>query len=220
LTPSLSNDRPITIDLIVQERLAMTGTPLPPPPPESREHQVAFRALAREDMDMLLRWLGDPDVASWYREGELTPENLEAKYGPVIDEREPVRGYIILIDDRPAGYIQAYVLGDHPNYLVQLDLEPDAVSTDLFIGDSVFRNHGWGAPVLRAFHRRIVFGEMGARIASIMPSSRNERAIAAYRKAGFTWSRVVRVHDPEQDQTDDEVIMLLSRTTFLEQDLG
>jgi aminoglycoside 6'-N-acetyltransferase len=198
----------------------MTGNTLPSPLPESREHQVAFRALTRDDLEMMLRWLSDPDVAAWYEEGELTPAGIETSYGPTIDGREPVRGFIFLIDDRPAGYIQSYVLGDHPEYLAQIDLEPDVVSTDLFIGDPAYRNRGWGAPVLRAFHRQIVFGEMGARMATIMPSSRNERAIAAYRKAGFTWARVVRVFDPDTGKTDDEVIMLLSRTAFLEQDAG
>ena len=198
----------------------MTGNTLPPPPPESREHQITFRALTRDDLPMMLCWLSDPDVSPWYDEGELTPENLEAKFGPVIDGSEPVRGFIILIDGNPAGYIQTYVLGDHPDYLMQIDLEPDVVSTDLFIGDPAYRNQGWGAPVLRAFHRQIVFGEMGARMAAIMPSWRNERAIAAYRKAGFTWSRVVRVFDPDTGKTDDEVIMLLPRSGFIEQDLG
>jgi aminoglycoside 6'-N-acetyltransferase len=196
----------------------VTGNTLPFPSPESREHQVTFRVLTREDLEMMLRWLSDPDVAAWYEEGALTPAGIEARYGPTIDESEPVRGFVILIDGNAAGYIQTYVLGDHPGYLTQIDLEPEVVSTDLFIGDPAYRNQGWGAPVLRAFHRQIVFGEMGARMASIMPSSRNERAIAAYRKAGFTWSRVVRVVDPDTGKTDDEVIMLLGRTAFLEQD--
>jgi len=198
----------------------MSGSRIPPSPAESREYRITFRPLTRDDLELMRRWLGDPDVSPWYRAGELTPEGMDAHYGPKIDGREPTQGFIILIDDRPAGYIQTYVLGDHPHYLEQLDLEPDVVSTDLFLGEPAVRNHGWGAPVLRAFHRQIVFGEMGARVASIMPSIRNDRAVAAYRRAGFTWHRVVRVHDPETDETDDEVIMLLSRTAFIEQDLG
>ena len=198
----------------------MTGNTMPPPPPESREHRISFRPLTRDDLGMMLRWLSDPDISPWYEEGEFTLENMEATYGPVIDGREPTRGFIILIDGQPAGYIQAYLLGDHPEYQEQLDLEPGIASTDLFLGDPAIRNHGWGTPVLRAFHRRIVFGEMGVCVAAIMPSPRNDRAVASYRKAGFTWQRVVRVYDPKFDETDDEAIMLLSRTAFIEQDLG
>ncbi len=198
----------------------MIGNTMPPPPPESREHQISFRPLTWDDLETMLQWLSDPDVSPWYEEGEFTRENMEATYGPVIDGREPTRGFIILINRQPAGYIQAYLLGDHPEYLEQLDLEPDIASTDLFLGDPAFRNHGWGTPVLRAFHRQIVFGEMGVRLAAIMPSPRNDRAVASYRKAGFTWQRIVPIYDPKFDVTDDEVIMLLSRTAFIEQDLG
>jgi aminoglycoside 6'-N-acetyltransferase len=166
----------------------------------------------------MLHWLSDPDVAAWFEERDRSPAGMEASYGPTIDGSEPVRGFIILIDGRPAGFIQTYVLGDHPDYLEQIDLEPDVVSSDLFLGDPGIRNHGWGAPVLRAFHHQIVFGAMGARMAAIMPSSRNDRAIAAYRKAGFTWTRVVKVYDPEFDRIEEEAVMLLTRTAFFEQD--
>ncbi|MBA2277460.1 MAG: hypothetical protein H0W06_06810 [Chloroflexia bacterium] len=35
---------------------------------DTRAHRVGFRPLARADLPPLLRWLGDPDVASWYDE--------------------------------------------------------------------------------------------------------------------------------------------------------
>ena len=196
----------------------MTGAPMPPAPPGSREHQITFRDLTRDDLPMMLRCLSDPDVSPWYEVRELTPEYLDQEFGAMIDGRDPGRPFIILIDDRPVGYIQTYELGAFPDYQRELDLEPDVVSTDLFLGEPDVRNHGWGAPVLRAFHRQIVFGEMQARIAAIMPSPRNERAIAAYRRAGFTSTRVATVYDPEFDRREEELIMLLPRTAFITQD--
>ena len=86
--------------------------------------RVAFRPLEREDLPLLLRWLADPDVAAWYDEGELTPGNIAAKYTPLIDGDEPTRGYVIVIDDAPAGYIQAYVLGDHPDVALAESEDP------------------------------------------------------------------------------------------------
>lgn len=179
-----------------------------------REHRISFRPLTRDDLSQMLEWLSDPDVSAWYTAEELSPEGMESEFGEMIDGTDPAYPYVINIDAAPAGYIQCYRLGDHPEYLAQVELAPDYVSTDLFIGDPVFRNHGWGAPVLRAFLRQIVFGAFNATRASIMPSPTNARAITVYERVGFQAVRVVPVYDADTGKTEDELIMLLDRTTF------
>ena len=121
-------------------------------------------------MPLMLAWLSDPDVSPWYNEGALTIENLTAKYRGPVEGTELTRPFIVTVDEVDAGYIQAYVIDDHPEYARQLDLPAGAVGTDLFLGDPDLRGQGWGIPVLRAFHRRIVFGEMEATLAVIAPS--------------------------------------------------
>ncbi len=179
--------------------------------PDQHLPAIGFRPLSRADLPAMLRWLSDPDVSRWYGEGELSLESLERHYGPGIDGRDPVDQYIIRIEGRDAGYIQAYVIDDEPEYARQLEVERGAVGIDLFIGDSMIRGRGWGVLVLRAFVERIVFGTMRAPIAIIAPGPANERAIHVYAKAGFRWRKTVPIIDEESPHnTGDEYVMTMT----------
>lgn len=167
---------------------------------DARIHRIVFRPLTRDDLPALLRWLSDPDVAPWYGEGALTIANLNAKYGPKIDGSEPTQGFIIVIDEQDAGYIQGYLITDHPDSARQLDVAPDAAGVDLFLGAAAFRNAGWGAPVLRAFLRQIVFGRLNATWCVIGPSPANHRAIRAYEKAGFRYLKTVHITGDDEGE--------------------
>lgn len=182
---------------------------------DQRSAAIGFRPLTYADLPAMLGWLSDPDVGRWYGEGEISLENLERKYGPRIDGTDPVDQYIIWIEGRDAGYIQAYVIDDEPDYARQIDVEPGAVGIDLFIGESAIRGRGWGVPVLRAFER-IVFGTMRAPIAVIAPEPANERAIHVYAKAGFRWRKTVPILDEESPHnTGDEYVMTMKRADMV-----
>lgn len=182
-----------------------------------RESRFSFRPLARADLPQMLAWLSDPDVAPWYTAEELSADGMESEFGEMIDGIDPVRGFIASVDSHAVGYIQCYRLGDHPDYLAQLNLDPDDVSTDLFLGDPAYRNHGWGAPMLRAFHQLIVFADPAVERAAIMPNPRNARAIAAYQKVGFTPIRSLPIRDSFTGKIEDELIMLLPRDRFFDE---
>jgi aminoglycoside 6'-N-acetyltransferase len=172
------------------------------------DDQVTFGPVEIErDLPNLLRWLADPEVRRWYDEGELTEENIGARFAP----EPPMRKLIILIDGQRVGYIQVYRLADEEDYRQQVDVSPDAVAMDLFIGEPVFRGKGWGTEVLRACLRRIVFGEMGASLAMIAPDPENARAVRSYAKAGFRPVKTVYVTDEDPGNTGWELVMLLSR---------
>ena len=175
-----------------------------------REARIRFRPLSLEDMPRMLVWLSDPDVSPWYSEGALTIENLTARHRGPVEGTEPTRPFIIVIDGTDAGYIQAYVIDDHPDYARQILLTTGAVGTDLFLGDPAFRGRGWGVPVLRAFLRRIVFGEMGATLAVIAPFPGNARAIHVYEGAGFRWLKTVAIVDEAPGNTGDEYVMTMT----------
>jgi len=179
-----------------------------------RESRIRFRPLSMDDMPQMLAWLAYPDVSPWYSEGELTIENLTDKYRGPIDGTEPTHCFIISIDGDDAGFIQAYVIEDHPDYARQIDLPSGAVGTDLFLGEPSLRGQGWGVPVLRAFHRRVVFGEMGAALAIIAPSPDNARAIRVYERAGFRWLKTVAIVDEQPENTGDEYVMTMTAAEF------
>jgi len=202
--------------------------PEPDLPPVSPGHapalaealgRIAFRPLADDDPRQMLRWLADPDVSPWYGEGEPTLVNLQARYAAIIGGTDTTRGYIIRIDGQDAGYIQCYWLADEPDYARQLDLPrlfaARTTGTDLFIGEPAFRNRGWGAPVLVAFHREIVFGALNARAAIIAPEPGNIRAVKTYERAGFRWLKTVSVVDANHpENTGDEYVMVQTRAEF------
>ncbi len=176
------------------------------------EGRIAFRPLDGADLPDMQRWLADPDVAIWWREYDLSLDALVGKYQPMIDGAEPVRGFVIVIDGQPVGFIQAYRIGDHPDYQRQLAVDPEAVATDLFIGDAAWRDRGWGTAVLRAFLNRVVFGEMGTGLAVIAPEPANARAIRVYERVGFRWGKTVPVVDEDDPaKTNEECVMLLRR---------
>ena len=107
--------------------------------------EITFRPLAGTDIPTLKRWLEDPDVAPWYEEDSTELGALRASYLPIITGAEPTRGYIIRIDDRDAGYIQCYVIDDHPDYARQIAVDPGAVGIDLFLGEPWARDRGHGS---------------------------------------------------------------------------
>jgi aminoglycoside 6'-N-acetyltransferase len=156
------------------------------------ESPIRFRPLALSDLPNIQRWLSDPDVAAWWREADLSLEAMIGKYAPIIDGSDPVTAFVIVIEGQDIGYIQAYVLRDHPAYLRQVDVDPDAVGIDLFIGEAEFRGRGWGSPIVREFLDRIVFGDMAAGLAMIAPEPANARAIRVYERVGFIWLKRCR----------------------------
>lgn len=68
--------------------------------------------------------------------------------------------------------------------------------------------------MLRAFHQRIVFGEMEAKLAVIAPSPGNARAIHVYEGAGFRWLKTVAIVDEAPGNTVDEYVMTMTSAGF------
>lgn len=173
--------------------------------------RIEFRPIDIDrDVDSLLTWLSDDDVRRWYDEGEHALANYRQRFSP----EETTHKFIFSIDGTAAGYLQAYRLADEPDYARQIELDPETVSIDMFIGDSSYRNRGWGCLVLRAALDRIVFGEMHANQACINPDPENIRAVKCYERAGFRGDRVVFVRDDEPGNTGNERIMVLTRNNF------
>ena len=180
-----------------------------------RASRITFRPLEDGDIPALSRWLQDPDVAPWYAEGTTDPEELRAQYREEIAGTGPTRAFIIRIDGRDVGYIQAYRIEDEPDYARQMEVDPGAVGIDLFIGEAEARDRGWGSRVLRAFLAQVVFGEMAAPVAIIAPSPDNARAVRSYERAGFVWQKTVYIDTPgEPWNTGEEYVMRLTREAF------
>jgi RimJ/RimL family protein N-acetyltransferase len=103
--------------------------------------------------------------------------------------------YIAVEDDSAVGYVQAYRVMAHQHDGWWLDeTDPCALGLDAFIGVADRIGQGVGTRMLCAF---VEFLLKDARVTSIQadPAPDNARAIAVYRKAGFTGSALVTTPD-------------------------
>lgn len=167
---------------------------------------ISFRPLTRLDFAMMADWLREPHVAEWWN---VPPsiEGVERELGACVDGSDPTRVFIILVTDRPVGFIQVYRLDDNPAYAAAVGVENGA-GVDLFIGDPNAVGGGFGSTVLRTFLDKVVWpGYPDISRCMAGPSDRNLRSQRAFEKAGFARVRVVRI----PGEPDDEVVMVANR---------
>ncbi|MEM7319466.1 MAG: GNAT family N-acetyltransferase [Pseudomonadota bacterium] len=145
-------------------------------------HRYSFRPVTTADLDVLMTWQLRPHVREWWDSIEPgSPQDLE-------DVR--VRRWIVSCDQHPFAYMQDYTVHgweDHHFY----GLPEGSRGIDQFIGefDMIGQGHG---PAFVAKRLHVLFAE-GAPVIATDPHPANARAIAAYKKSGFT------VCGPEQD---------------------
>ena len=135
---------------------------------------ITFRPLAEKDAGLLLIWMSSPHVQPFWTEDGSTPEDEVEEALNLIGSDEGA-AFIIELNKRPIGYIRSYECGrDQPT---------GAQGVDLFIGDVSLTGEGLGPQILRQFGDILL--AKGATRLVIDPDSSNDRAISAYRKAGF-----------------------------------
>ena len=136
-----------------------------------------FSPLVHDDLGLIARWLAAPHVAAWWDPAEKAIPEIAAHLAD-----EAVRPYLVLIDGRPAGYLQSYDphLGvDHP----YRDQPPGTLGIDQFIGEADLVGIGHGPALIDQF-ARTRFSEGVPRIVTD-PHPDNRLAVRAYAKAGF-----------------------------------
>ncbi len=112
-----------------------------------------FRRLARDDFDLLGRWLAYDHVKRWWHHGH-TPDEVEADFGPSADGDEPGHDYLASLDGRPVGLVQFAYFRDYPDYAGELGelVDGDDVATiDYLVGEPDDTGRGIGTAMIRAF---------------------------------------------------------------------
>jgi RimJ/RimL family protein N-acetyltransferase len=172
--------------------------------------EITFRPLANADLSTMHRWLNNGAAFEWYGLKPTTLDEIVAEYTPTIEQTEPVFGFVIVIDGQDGGYIQWYLIRDHPDYARQMDVPDDSAGIDLFIGEEEFLHRGLGAQILRSFLGGIVFTDDRVGRCIIGPDERNAIAIRAYEKAGFRYLKTVVI----EDEPYPEHLLELTRDEF------
>ena len=142
-------------------------------------------------------WLQRPHVRRWWDEHE-TYGDVARHYLPAIEGRRPVELYLILLDDRPIGFIQSYLLSDFPEFAARVGAGEGVAGVDLFLAETGLTGKGLGTEVLRRFVRDVVFAEPGTTACIADPDVHNAASLRAFEKADFR--RVGEFVDPEDGQ--------------------
>jgi aminoglycoside 6'-N-acetyltransferase len=164
---------------------------------------ISFERLLENDLDLLLKWLNTDFVKEWfYRYGtnkrDWTYKEVKDKYLPRIKKQEPTDSFIMLYGYEKVGYIQMYLLKDHPEYNKFVQGGDDSAGIDLFIGEREFVHKGLGSKIIRKFLKNYVFCNDLINRCIIGPEPKNLGAIKAYTKAGFRYIKTIQIPDEDE----------------------
>ena len=120
----------------------------------------------------------------WWRD-HSTLESVTAHYGPAIDGADPTDHYIVVLDGSAIGFVETYLIADHPEWEATIDAGPGAVGVDLFIADSKLTGKGLGTRLLRRFVDEVAFARPDATHCLADPDAENMASLRAFAKAGF-----------------------------------
>jgi aminoglycoside 6'-N-acetyltransferase len=165
---------------------------------------ITFRLITRDDFPLLLEWHRRPHVERWWTK-RATLEEIEEHYGPTIDGAEPTDHYLALLDGKPLGMVQTYLVSDYPDHASATGEGEGAAGLDLFLGEESMTGRGIGTELIRRFTEEIVFARPETVAATADPDARNTASLRAFEKAGF---RAVREF---VDPSDGQVHVLVRR---------
>ena len=154
-----------------------------------------FRAMTREDLSLVSRWLAQPHVAEWWGDPGEALDEIEQALDDISTE-----ALIVELDGRPIAYLQSYdphLEDDHPYN----DQPFGTLGMDISIGEPDLIGTGHGSAIIRQFAQQL-FDEGAPRLI-IDPDPSNARAIRAYEKAGF------RAFDTRTSQYGPALMMAL-----------
>jgi aminoglycoside 6'-N-acetyltransferase len=118
------------------------------------EPEIRFRTLTRDDFPTLARWLARPHVARWWNH-DHSAEAVERDFGPAVDGTDPTEMYVVLLGDRPIGFIQYSRFADFPDYRAEIgelvEVPDGAATIDYFIGEPDLTGRGVGRAMISAF---------------------------------------------------------------------
>jgi aminoglycoside 6'-N-acetyltransferase len=148
---------------------------------------IDFRPLTLDDLPQVEEWLRREHVARWWRE---PVEQELAEFCAGIEGRDPTDHYLIVVDGRPIGMIQTYLVSDYPDWDAIVQVGEGVAGVDLLIGEEEQIGRGLGPQILAQFVREVVTAP--GVVATVEEA--NRRSWRAFERAGFR-----HVRDVEED---------------------
>ena len=145
-----------------------------------RGMQTTVRRATNDDVDMLVAWHADHDVARYWDDETFTRDEMRERLA-----RDDVEAYIVEADGEPVGYLQIHSTG-----------------LDMFLVPSA-RERGLGPDAARATACHLLDDRGWTRV-TVDPYRWNETAVRAWERAGFV---AVSEHDADDEHTAPWVLM-------------
>jgi aminoglycoside 6'-N-acetyltransferase len=163
---------------------------------------IIFSPLREDHFPLLLKWLENPHVKSWWDQDIIwTSDLIQEKYGSYPkgykavsfpqNTKKPIAAFIIRCNKANIGYIQFYNFHDFPRDFpcTDLVLPEKCAAIDWYIGDQAFVGKGIASQILAAFLEKIVSRKFD--YCFVDPDTSNNRAIRVYEKAGFHTLKII-----------------------------
>jgi aminoglycoside 6'-N-acetyltransferase len=126
-----------------------------------RGRLTTLRPADADDVDRLVAWHADPEVARYWDGETFTHAEMEDRL-----TREDVEGWIVQEEDEPVGYLQVHPAG-----------------LDMFLVPTA-RGRGLGPDAARAMAEHLTSERCRKRV-TVDPYAWNESAVHAWERAGF-----------------------------------
>lgn len=149
-----------------------------------RGQLTELRPATDGDVELLVGWHADPEVAPFWDGKSFTAAEMRARLA-----RPDVDAYVIEADARPVGYLQAW-RGEGGGGGLDMFLVPDA------------RGRGFGPDAARTLASHLAAN--GWTRITVDPYLWNENAIEAWRRAGF---EPVEEHPADDEHTSAWLLM-------------
>lgn len=148
---------------------------------------IAFEPLRREHLPLLREWLAREHVRRWWHDGGQSLEHAE----DALAGRDPTEYFLIVLDGRPIGMIETYLVADNPDWGTTIGEGEGAAGLDLLIGEKDAIGRGLGPQILARFAREVAFARPGTQAVVATVEEPNRRSWRAFEKAGFRHVRDV-----------------------------
>jgi aminoglycoside 6'-N-acetyltransferase len=141
---------------------------------------TTLRPAGDADVDRLVAWHADPDVARYWDDETFTREEMLDRLA-----RPDVEAWIVEAAGEPIGYLQV-----HPEGL------------DMFLIPAA-RGRRLGPDAARAMARHLI-DDRGRTRVTVDPYAWNDGAVRAWQRAGFA---EVSRHEPDEEHTAPSILM-------------
>lgn len=153
---------------------------------------IRFEPMTTFHVPLWVLWVQKPHVKPFWQCEDDDPQLHVTK--TLVERQKYVHPYIIHVEDRPIGYVQAVDLYAYRTFCPEpVGLFAKEVAgnfcMDLFIGEKGYLNRGYGIETVKAFTKKL-FEEYQARIIYVDPALSNTAAIRCYERAGFKFLRI------------------------------